>query len=70
MSATRVEARHAGYPVLVGITEAKWEGDTSVIAVTTGGIITHLHADEARRFAIALIEQAAESEKPGEAEWP
>lgn len=64
-----VQTRHTGGALTVGVQEAKWSGDTSVIALVAPAGVLDLAPDEARFLAVALIEAAAEAER-GHDNWP
>lgn len=69
MSAVAVEARFAGGAILVDTDDVA--GSPVVTVDMPGGTSTAMFPDEARRFAVTLIEQAARAEAaPAEGVWP
>lgn len=64
-----VETRHTGGHLTVSVQEAKWGGDTSVVALASPTGVLNLAPDEARSLAVALIEAAAEAEREHD-NWP
>lgn len=68
MSARIVEARFAGGQLTVEAGE--FVGSRVVTLDMPGATVTPFFPDEARRLAVALIEQAARAEAPEAGDWP
>lgn len=69
MTASVVDARFAGGPIIVNAARAE-DVRPALVNVDLPGLSVAMCADEARRLAVALIEQAARSEAPAEETWP
>lgn len=68
MSAVSVEARFAGGAIVVDTDDV---AGSPVVTVDMPGNTAAMFPDEARRFAVSLIEQAARAEAaPQEGVWP
>lgn len=66
---TVIDARFAGGPLIVAAAPA--EGvRPALVNVDLPGFSVAMFADEARRFAVALLEQAARTEQVEREDWP
>ncbi|MEQ6898466.1 hypothetical protein [Microbacterium sp. KR10-403] len=65
---TAVAARFAGGSLTVETDD--YAGARMVVFEQPGANRTPLWPDEARRLAVALIEQAAQAEQPEAGDWP
>lgn len=64
-----IDARFAGGQLAVDVKPLPWDDARRVVVVTGPSAELPLQVQEARRLAVALLEAAAEAERP-ESAWP